>query len=80
MKINCLSCGHKHVVLLYSPACLVRKTRSDRLHRNPIFVLFRTLARRMSLLIVRRVTRLARATPWQARPPTGRRSDGEHSG
>jgi hypothetical protein len=45
MKIDSLSCGDKHVVLLYSPACLVRKTRSDRLRRNPIFVLFRTLAR-----------------------------------
>jgi len=55
MRINGLSCGHKHVVLLYSPACLVRKTRSDRLHRNPILILFRTLARRMGLLILRRV-------------------------
>jgi len=58
MKINCLSRGRKHVVLLYSAACLVRKTRSDRLRRNPIFVLFRTLARRLGLLIVRRVARL----------------------
>jgi hypothetical protein len=61
MKINGLSCGHKHVTLLYSSACLVRKTRSARLHRNPIFILFRTLARRTGLLIVRRVARLLAA-------------------
>ena len=61
MKIDSLSRDHKHVVLLYSPACLVRKTRSDRLHLNPIPLLFRTLARRMGLLIVRRVARLLAA-------------------
>jgi hypothetical protein len=58
MKIDSLSGGRKHVVLLYSAACLVRKTRSDRLRRNPIFVLLRTLARRLGLLIRRRVARL----------------------
>ena len=57
MKIDNLSRGRKHVVLLYSPACLVRKTRSDRLRRNPIFILLRTLARRLGLLILRRVAR-----------------------
>jgi hypothetical protein len=61
MKIDSLSRDHKHVVLLYSPACFVRKTRSDRLHLNPIPLLFRTLARRMGLLIVRRVARLLAA-------------------
>ena len=58
MKIDSLSGSRKHVVLLYSAACLVRKTRSDRLRRNPIFVLLRTLARRIGLLIVRRAARL----------------------
>jgi len=57
MKIDYLSRGRKHVVLLHSAACLVRKTRSDRLRRNPIFVLLRTLARRLGLLILRRVAR-----------------------
>jgi len=61
MKIDSLSRDHKHVVLLYSPACFVRKTRSDRLHLNPIPLLFRTLARRMGLLIVRRVARILAA-------------------
>ena len=58
MKIDCLSCGHKHVVLLYSSACLARKTRSDRPRRNPIFVLLHTLARCMGLLILLRAARL----------------------
>jgi hypothetical protein len=58
MKIDYLSCGRKHVVLLYSAACLVRKTRSDRLRRNPIFVLLRTLARRLGLPILLRAARL----------------------
>ena len=53
MKINGLSCDRKHVMLLYLPACLVRKTRSDRLPRNPILILFRTLARCMGLLSLR---------------------------
>ena len=57
MKIDSLSGGYKHVVLLYSPACLVPKTRSDRPRRNPIFVLLRTLARCMGLLILRRAAR-----------------------
>ena len=57
MKIDYLSRDRKHVVLLYSSACLIRKTRSNRLRRNPIFVLFRTLARRLGLLILRRVAR-----------------------
>jgi len=67
MKIDSLSGGLKHVVLLYSPACLVRKTRSDRLRRNPIFVLFRTLARRMGLPILLRAARLF-AVPEPAGP------------
>ena len=58
MKIDYLSGGRKHVVLLYSPACLVRKTRSDRPRRSPIFVLFRTLARRLGLRILRCAARL----------------------
>jgi len=57
MKIDYLSRGRKQVVLLYSAACLVRKMRSDRLRRNPVFVLLRTLARRLGLLILRRVAR-----------------------
>lgn len=67
MKIDSLSGGRKHVVLLYSPACLVPKTRSDRLRRNPIFVLFRTLARRLGLPILRRVAWLF-AAPEPADP------------
>ncbi|MGB2801692.1 MAG: hypothetical protein WBD75_05495 [Phycisphaerae bacterium] len=67
MKIDYLSRGCKHVVLLFSAACLVRKTRSDRLRRNPIFVLFRTLARCMGLLILLRAARLL-AAPEPAGP------------
>jgi len=67
MKIDGLSRGRKQVVLLYSPACLVRKTRRDRLRRTPIFVLLRTLARRLGLLILRRVARLF-AAPEPADP------------
>ncbi len=61
MKIDGLSCDHKHVVLLSSSACLVLKTRSDRLRRNPIFVLFRTLARRMGFPIRCRAARFLAA-------------------
>ena len=75
MEINGLSCGHKHVVLLYSPACLVRKTRSDRLHRNPALILFRTLARRMGLLSLLHAARSAGA-PEPADPPLVRLGPG----
>jgi len=67
MKIDSLFRGCKHVVLLYSPACLVRKTRSDRPRRNPIFVLFRTLARCMGFLVLLRAARLF-AAPEPADP------------
>ena len=75
MKIDSLSRDHKHVVLLYSPACFVRKTRSDRLHLNPIPILFRTLAQRMGLLSLRRAAWLL-AAPEPAAPPLVRLGPG----